>query len=99
MSDIKAGDLVMIVRGMPCCGGSGGWSFGEPFTVTELETVFDCGCAECGAPFPEAVVAHEEGGNEAFVYCLQKIDPSAEGDTLPTRANLDQPVNPIRSQL
>jgi len=45
MSDIKAGDLVMVVKPQPCCGGLG--SVGKVFRVTHVHENFSI-CDWCG---------------------------------------------------
>lgn len=91
MSDIKAGDLVMIVKLMPCCGnGKLGYSF-TAMAVRSLRST----CGFCGHVYESNVlVGHPSYPERTGVLMsrLKKIDPPAEGDSLPTRANLDQPV-------
>ena len=45
MSEIKAGDLVIIVKPEPCCGYSG--SIGKIFTVKKIE-LCKLLCTKCG---------------------------------------------------
>lgn len=63
MSDaIEPGDLVMIVRGMPCCGYLGNWHLGAPHTVAALRiTPPGYTCAQCDAPAPSQVAQVSEG--------------------------------------
>lgn len=83
--NIKKGDLVMVVKPTPCCG-----------DVTILGSVFTAGgprkklsfCAYCGHGYEMASVEHPEGGR-VLIHRLKKIDPPADGDSLPTRADIE----------
>lgn len=87
-NDIKPGDLVMVVKPTPCCGAT--FSLGKLFVARETETK-DAVCIGCGHRFDThfRVLAHD-GWRDG--RRLKKIDPPAEGDSLPTRADLDIPV-------
>jgi len=80
MSDeIKLGDLVMVVRGKPCCGNTN--TLGYIFTVSEF-FLFKGGigcCLFCSAPSKPAILAApEKGGNGYYLSMLKKIDPPDE---------------------
>ncbi|MRT30849.1 hypothetical protein [Herbaspirillum sp. CAH-3] len=90
MSDIKVGDLVMIVRGMPCCGGTKNIPLGFAFTAYALSKMTAPeSCDSCGAIVDGLAVVYADSGMGAYLHCLKKIDPPAEGDSLPTRADLE----------
>jgi hypothetical protein len=73
MSDIKAGDLVMVVRGTPCCDGPK--DIGIPFTV---ERVVGSGfCLLCLKPNTEPIVVAVGELSGFAVSQLIKIDPPA----------------------
>jgi len=98
MSDeIKSGDLVMVVRGLPCCGFMGLAHFGLTFIVTAVFPAppgLSCKC--CNAPASAAapcVGANISGEADAMLMSMvKKIDPPAEGDSLPTRRDLEMPA-------
>lgn len=94
MSDIKVGDLVMVVKGNPCCGKSR--LIGRIFVVTERELGPITKCGICGTQSETSndtvpLNGLNEKGNpfNAEKWRLKKIDPQAEGDSLPTRADLE----------
>ncbi len=82
MSDeIKEGDLVMVVRGLKCCGKS--IKIGFPFKVAEI-SYFDAPtgsrCIHCRSTgFASGEIAYFERGKGKgiFLYQLKKIDPPA----------------------
>jgi hypothetical protein len=88
MSEIKAGDLVMVVKPALCCGISK--YIGHVFTVAGI----DQGVARCGVCGSRGrdTVAYLSGGPNLTVSRLKKIDPLAEGDSLPTRRDLEVPA-------
>jgi hypothetical protein len=90
MSDIKAGDLVMVVRGCPICGDLDG--IGMVFKVSAIE--LSKSITSCCAKNTFTSDALQDGEENCWwpVSALKKIDPPVEGDSLPTRANLDQSV-------
>jgi hypothetical protein len=71
MSDIKAGDLVMVVRVTHEHAMS---AMGIPFVVSELSS--GCICRECWAPLLEPT-AMRSSGDAVPVSWLIKIDPPA----------------------
>lgn len=83
--NIKAGDLVMVVRAMPCCGGIR--QFGTVFRVTDVKSEWGY-CTFCG----HIKYATLASGDKSFfreVVTLKKIDPPEEGDSLPTRKDIE----------
>ena len=87
MSDIKVGDLVMIVKPTVCCGYAG--RIGRVFRAGRFNTK-SAKCSLCGARATSFVgVLNPESGKFVDVVRLIKIDPPAEGDSLPTRADLE----------
>jgi hypothetical protein len=89
MSDIKVGDLVMVVRPTSCCGRPGK-SMGRIFVVT----VLDGGrrrCLQCGQ-ISDGVIAGGDNVIPASVERLKRIDPPAEGDSFTVKLPKKQPV-------
>ncbi len=86
---IKAGDLVMVVRPTICCGYSG--HIGRTGTAEMLPGhVVRVACTNCGhrdlsvaSFFAIGLVAYQASR-------LKKIDPPSEGDSLPTRRDIEQ---------
>jgi hypothetical protein len=77
MSEIKAGDLVMIVKPWPCCGRSKG--LGKPFTVLFVRMSWPLiRCPFCDARNPQATVAVWDDGTVIHVSRLKKIPPLSE---------------------
>ena len=89
MSDrpIKAGDLVMVVKALPCCG-----SAAAVGTIFKVESFGGRGrCVYCKAVRIVTTARRENG----FVYELSRlirIDPPATGDSLPTRKDIEEHV-------
>ncbi len=86
MSDIKAGDLVMVVKPTPCCGNSS--HIGAVFAVVNVVSTA-CTCGLCLRAFRDPVRITEGPNGHVLVSCLKKIDPPAEGDSLPTKADIE----------
>lgn len=82
--DIKKGDLVMVVRPKRCCGD--GSSLGIVGVV--LDMIPGSSCCGCGN-VRRGLVAHISGGLYGDPENLKKIDPPADGDSLPTRKDLE----------
>jgi hypothetical protein len=84
MSDIKAGDLVMVVRGSSCCGAS--HFMGLPFTVHSVESLAGV-CAKCGAFKLKTFVCRDRyyGFEESSVI---KIDPPALPESIERKKEL-----------
>jgi len=91
--DIKPGDLVMIVKALPCCGYRISRMF-QPFIAGSYGTSDGVGCKSCGAAimYRDAGPAVGAFGGYVLVSLLKKIDPPADGDSLPTRKELEQPA-------
>jgi len=86
----KKGDLVMLVRGMHCCGQT---DHDEPYGLTfSISSVFvDYGeCIHCGYKGNEEVTPHK--GIFILTSRLKKIDPPAEGETREAYKNLKVPA-------
>lgn len=81
---IKAGDLVMVVKPSPCCGSVD--DVGRIFTV-EIVELYEGVCTSCN--FASESTDAIDGNDLGFpLGCLKKIDPPADGDSLPTRKDL-----------
>lgn len=90
MSQIKKGDLVMVVRGTRCCGVLG--HIGRTYTVIGINNSARWRCFYCGSPEAEPLVRGENLGNGYELSCLIRIDPPAHGDSLPTRKDIKEPA-------
>lgn len=83
---IKTGDLVMLVRPTPCCGNVG-W-LGTTGTISII--LRRAGrCAYCGKVSERTVASLNGLEGSVSVERLKKIDPPADGDSLPTRADIE----------
>lgn len=87
MSDIKPGDLVMVIKPTPCCGYDR--SLGEVFRAKAVERRPRSRCLHCGSLFVNCLAAQRGPSSWGLTYRLKKIDPPAEGDSLPTRRDLE----------
>ena len=87
MSEIKTGDLVMIIRLRRCCGKG---VLGVAFNAGRVLHDVYHRCGHCGV-ISEAATLIESDMPGLFIpaYRVKKIDPPAEGDSLPTRADLE----------
>jgi len=90
-AQIKPGDLVMVVRPAVCCGrtdaiGKTGVVEQNPAWATYAQ------CDACGAISFEIGNLRTIEGGCYHVQTLKKIDPSAEGDSLPARRDLEVPA-------
>lgn len=88
MSDqIKPGDLVMVVKTMPCCGYDGG--LGTVFRASEItqEYVKCSGCEAVRFNENELVGIDEESCVET--YRLKKLNPPAEEESRETTKELE----------
>lgn len=91
MSDeIKVGDLVMVVRGKPCCGDTS--RLGVCFVVAEIWEWDDAEtyvCDHCEEIQKNGILACEEGDNEGdYLSMLKRIDPPAVNDEVETQREL-----------
>jgi hypothetical protein len=92
MSDIKVGDLVMVVRPTTCCHSGERIGF-----ITRVVAPIDrrptAKCMGCGyVTENDDSMVRLEVGPYIKRSRLIKIDPPSEGDSLPTRADLGQPI-------
>ncbi len=75
-SAIKVGDLVMVVRGMPCCGISK--TLGKPFIVAGIKTnTLPC----CFCKKVERSIDALDSGQWVPFHQLTRIDPPAIPET------------------
>jgi hypothetical protein len=74
MSDIKAGDLVMVVKPIHCCGGTA--SIGLVFVVQEV-AIAGGKCGGCYVQHPPMPVAFINDWFRYDLHRLIKIDPPA----------------------
>lgn len=84
MSDIKRGDLVMLVRGCQHCGSTEG--LGDTYIVQEIELIKTRTMC-CKNPTPKLCASGSRGGMWDSLDSLKKIDPPTEGESLPVRAD------------
>lgn len=89
--DIKLGDMVMVVRGTPCCGFLGQLKYLQVATVVSVDHL-DFVCRSCMTPLGERAGVVFDTGLGALASMVKKIDPPADGDSLPTRKDLEVPV-------
>ena len=85
---IKPGDLVMVVLPNVCCGatdsvGKVGTVGPNPSWATYVE------CDFCGATSRDVGKFRTIDGGGFHVETLRKIDPPAEGDSVPTRREIE----------
>ncbi len=74
---IEKGDLVMVVKPMPCCGAA--ITIGQVHTATGF---YDCCiCSSCSALLTEPMVLVNGEHYAAPISILIKIDPPAESDS------------------
>ncbi|MCI2809366.1 hypothetical protein [Eoetvoesiella caeni] len=88
--NIQKGDLVMVVKPTECCGLAVG--LGAIFRVER--TLSGRGnCGHCQKKLGAVSVAFGHKGTTVFPFrSLKKIDPPADGDSLPTRADIEVPA-------
>jgi hypothetical protein len=82
MSNIKVGDLVMVVKPAPCCGNE---SFmGKVFFVTGNYIKKNGSCRYCSHFYQEAKVVAGVFGDvgEMFIERVIKIDPLSEPESI-----------------
>lgn len=80
MSDIKTGDLVMVVRPTPCCGRADG--IGTVYRAADVASV-EAYCDWCGRDSSGVVVWHEDDSG-CHVSRLIRIDPPALPESVKT---------------
>jgi hypothetical protein len=84
MSDIKAGDLVMVVRGAPCCGATK--FLGMPFKVFDVRTK-EAQCNICGKGGIWPIVCVDK----TYAFHMSeviKIDPPAPPESIERKKEL-----------
>lgn len=85
MSAINPGDLVIVVKPSACCGSVK--VIGVVFQPDEVSPGFGR-CGECGTESVGVSAREPASGKWIYTSRLKKIDPPAEGDSLPTRADI-----------
>lgn len=96
--EIKVGDMVMVVRGAPCCGQMMGFSLGSVFSVLETKHWDNVDCLCCGKHWPNGADAvglwpvgnSNNSGVDASM--LKKLPPLSEDDEMPRVENLEVPA-------
>jgi hypothetical protein len=78
VSDIKVGDLVMVVRGARCCGGSDALGL-----IFKVDSIFhydatDSKCRHCHAPAESGPVADSHLPHVWYLHKLRRIPPLDE---------------------
>ena len=87
---IEVGNLVIVVKGMPCCGYNK--DLGHVFKVA-WKGFADGDCGHCGDESPGWAVDDKAEGEDCIpVECLKRIDPPAEGETEGAYVGLKEPV-------
>lgn len=83
MSEIKAGDLVMVVRLYPCCGGG---RLGDIFRAGQVgpsgATIL---CPHCNTALPPAMITETEEDTVCHLHRLKRIDPLTEPESIEHR--------------
>ena len=90
---IKVGDLVIVVRGNPCCGQSS--ILGKIFYVAEIDTVYGSTCTFCGAPAEYALPAAFRNVGDITgtqLRKLKRIDPPADAVSEDARRLMKEPA-------
>jgi hypothetical protein len=86
---IKAGDLVIVIRGQHCCGGTGR-SLGKIRSVTEIRHGM-MRCRECNARH-ERTYARTSVGKSYDISRLKRIPPLSELEGERTKEDLREPA-------
>jgi hypothetical protein len=79
MSNIKVGDLVMVVQPQPCCGKKN--TIGIVFTVKKISSG-STRCGYCHARYPSEIAYGKSDGLPTLTHRLIKIDPPALPESL-----------------
>jgi hypothetical protein len=77
VSDIKVGDLVVVVRGMPCCG-SDTKSLGKTYVVSDIIEYKDNYCLNCNVWLGSGLAAMYAIGRAVANNRLKRIPPLDE---------------------
>lgn len=93
MTQIKTGDLVMVVRGRHCCNteASAKW-FGYIFRVAGLEDVSDRRCKDCGDQRPMITALRASDPIGWDVNRLKRIPPLSELEGERTQEDIREPA-------
>jgi hypothetical protein len=83
MSDIKEGDLVMIVKPINCCGSSN--SVGKIRTVIGVSKDISF-CPYCHFVLPKALLVHLSSGSYVHLNRLKKIPPLSDLEVVETHS-------------
>lgn len=91
MSNIKPGDLVMVVKPIICCGNTS--SIGYVFNPVKVEMTGRFGvCEHCGAISNPSICAHDSGGFAYDLPRLIKIDPPPISEDTTEDLKLHEPA-------
>lgn len=86
---IQKGDLVMVVKPTVCCENTN--AIGIMF-IAIPETKRGLRCVYCATRTTTGFFINDATGHGFLSLRLTKIDPPAEGDSLPTRADIEVPA-------
>ncbi len=90
-SPISVGDLVAVVRPMPCgCGDSIGWVY--KVTKIAKQDHYTSGCRFCGKDYQVGLLAYREDGCGADLYRLKRIPPLGELEGQRTEEDIREPA-------
>ena len=87
MSDIRVGDLVMVVR-WPCCGGGLGHIMRVVSIFDDREKYIRAHCSICGVSDRLGLTAYGDDGWRVPVNRLKRIDPPAEDERIETNEEI-----------
>lgn len=89
MSDIKAGDLVMVARPGICCGDTE--DIGKVFTATRVFMCFTSHCNICGDKSAEVLVSDDDDFTAGYPASrLIKINPPSIDESTETKQELPE---------
>lgn len=95
MSEIKVGDLVVVVKPQPCCGSSR--AIGRIHTVHGIaRTPFTC--TECWTSGVDDLVLYGDFSGTS-ISCVRKIEPLEDPETIEIDDSLDTEVAAILAAL
>lgn len=87
--EIKAGDLVQVVKKSPCgCQ----QLLGHPFVVKKICTFSYAACTTCGDSIPNLPLAMETDDEGFPIECLIKIDPPPTKEDIASHFNVVMPA-------
>lgn len=87
-NEIKPGDLVMVVRGMKCCGFIGKLTLGSVHKIVEIANSW-CQCAKCYTVHEVDACCVGDTGLAMFNYMVKKLPPPALSDESETNKELE----------